>query len=521
MFDILIGIKSRFLRAYNDSDFLLQKKANALFIFNFAIIIIIALLLTVMIFAAPEKVGIVAPVILIIIAGLSVSLLLLKYGKYTAGASATTLIIVILLIAALYGRAFKFPDTVYSTNFYFIMAMLVVGTLFNSRRFVLILTAFIIINDIALFFIIKQKLTGDALATAANGAIYSICALLIITVISQILYGIFNSSIEKINKEVEINKKQYELIQNVFASAQDTSTKLSWLSGEMATAADVFSANSQSQAASIEEITATIEEINAAMDHMYISSKSQNTDLSGLVLNMKNLSEIIEVVGDITGSAIKLTDDISQKVTSGEISLKKMNQSLDLIFKSADDINNIVQIINDISDKINLLSLNAAIEAARAGDSGRGFAVVADEISKLADQTASSIKEIDILIKNTGSEIKKGKNDVIDVTEKITSVVVSIGDIVGMMKTIFENVKTQQEVNEDVNSRLKNVEAESTKISAAIDEENIAFNEILKSVSEINSTTQSAASESEKIAQSAKNITGLAVSLEEMINSNV
>jgi hypothetical protein len=211
MFDILIGIKSRFLNAYNDSDFLLQKKANALFIFNFTIIIIIALLLSVMIFAAPEKVGIVAPVITTIITGLSISLILLKYGKYAAAASATTLFIVILLIAALYGRAFRFPDTVYSTNLYFILAMIVVGTLFNSRRFVLILTAFIIINDIALFYIIKQKLTGDALATATNGAIYSICALLIITVISQILYGIFNSSIEKINKEVETNKKQYEL----------------------------------------------------------------------------------------------------------------------------------------------------------------------------------------------------------------------------------------------------------------------------------------------------------------------
>lgn len=519
MLNILFRLKSRLLIPYESSDFLSRKKAKALTDFNLAIMFIIAILLVIVIIAEPDKVAIAAPVILFIITGLAVSTAFLGYGKYTVASSLTTLIISLLLIAALYGRAIRFPDTVFSTNLYFLMAMIVVGTLFNSRRFVLILTAFIILNDIALFYLVSKRLTGGMLATAANGCIYSICALIIVTVISQILYGIFNSSIEKINEDGATNRKQFNLIQNVFASAQDTSTKLSWLSGEMSAAADIFSSNSQSQAASLEEITATIEEINAAMDNMYTASRAQNEDLSGLVMNMKNLSEIIDVVGDITGSTLKLTDDISEKVTSGERSLKKMNSSLDIIFKSADDINNIVHIIDDISDKINLLSLNAAIEAARAGDSGRGFAVVADEISKLADQTASSIKEIDILIKNTGSEIKKGKDDVVDVTEKITSVVASIGDIVGMMKTIFENVKTQQEVNDNVNARLSNVERESTKISGAIDEQNAAFSEILKSVSEINSTTQSAAAESEKIAQSAKNITGLAVSLEEMINS--
>ena len=140
--------------------------------------------------------------------------------------------------------------------------------------------------------------------------------------------------------------------------------------------------------------------------------------LSELINDMNKLSEIISDVGNITGSTFELTDSISKQVISGEESLKKMNSSLDLIFKSAEDINNIVHIIDDISDRINLLSLNAAIEAARAGDSGRGFAVVADEISKLADQTASSIKEIDNLIKATGLELKKGKDDVTDVTRK-------------------------------------------------------------------------------------------------------
>ncbi|HQO39624.1 MAG TPA: methyl-accepting chemotaxis protein, partial [Spirochaetota bacterium] len=224
-------------------------------------------------------------------------------------------------------------------------------------------------------------------------------------------------------------------------------------------------------------------------------------------------------VGNTTGSAISLTDSIAEKVNSGEKSLHKMNSSLDLIFKSAADITNIVHIIDDISDRINLLSLNAAIEAARAGESGRGFAVVADEISKLADQTAISIKEIANLITSTGSEIQKGKVDVNDVTEKITSVVASTGEIVAMMKKIYKFVKNQQELNSVVNTGLQSVENESNKIAMWIDEQNHAFNEILKSVAEINMTVQSSATESESMAKNAKKISTLAVSLEELIHS--
>jgi len=513
-------IRNRALGRFKEADFVTRRKSEALLNFNVVTILIITVLLIVTIFYIPEKINLIAPVILLIITALFISSLFLVRGHYTASSSIMALLIVLLLIAGLYSRAFNFPDTIYSTNFYFLLTMVVVNTLFTSEKFIFSVTIFIIGNNIALFMLVRDRLNPEQLDIAVNGCIYSVCALIITMVVGIILNRIFESAIARINEEVEVNRKQYDLMQKVLASAQDSSTQLSSFSGDFLSVAETFSANAQSQAASLEQITASIEEINSSMENMNTASQAQTGELAGLVKDMKSLSDIITAVGDVTGSAISLTDSITEKVNSGEKSLHKMNSSLDMIFKSASDITNIVQIIDDISDRINLLSLNAAIEAARAGESGRGFAVVADEISKLADQTAISIKEIANLITSTGSEIQKGKFDVNDVTEKITSVVASTGEIVTMMKKIYKFVNNQQGLNSVVNAGLQSVENESTKIAMWIDEQSQAFNEILKSVAEINMTVQSSAAESESMAKNAKKISTLAVSLNEIIHSD-
>jgi methyl-accepting chemotaxis protein len=99
---------------------------------------------------------------------------------------------------------------------------------------------------------------------------------------------------------------------------------------------------------------------------------------------------------------------LSDKTTIANEKLSEVESAINTIAEQSGKISDTVSIIIDIADKINLLSLNASIEAARAGDHGKGFAVVADEIGKLAFLTTESIKEIEKVLSINNSITKKG-----------------------------------------------------------------------------------------------------------------
>ena len=279
-----------------------------------------------------------------------------------------------------------------------------------------------------------------------------------------------------------------------------------------------FSRDTQGQAATVEEVTATVEEISATMDSISRNAAGQMENLNRLIRKMSELTGTIREMDRTTTTALGLTGDIARQAASGGESLGRMKDNMGKIGERSRQMTSIIGIINDISDKINLLSLNASIEAARAGDAGRGFAVVADEISKLADTTASSVKEIGSLIQSSEQEIGYGITIVNDVVSGIGAIIDGVTKISGMTDSISQFMKRQIESNEDINREAGEVLGKSDAIDHSIGEQKTAMEEVVRSINSINELTQKISGGSEDIVASTRKSYDMANTLKKKID---
>jgi methyl-accepting chemotaxis protein len=304
--------------------------------------------------------------------------------------------------------------------------------------------------------------------------------------------------------------KMQESIRKAVLSMQQASEELATASEEMSSTSVSFAENAQSSASTVEELTAAIEEISAGMDSVSDGTQYQREHMISLISAMDDLEKVLIETDDRITEALGTGESIVDRAHEGAGSLNAMNSTMTAITDSSRDMMNIVKIINDISDQINLLSLNAAIEAARAGDAGRGFAVVADEISKLAEQTAQSLKDIDRLIRQNSEEIEKGKVSIDATTSTIKSVTEGIALIADRVRSISSAMARQTKIYEEVQTQAKSVKNRSDEISNSMEEQKIAVREVMQSISSINDVTQENAAGAEQMASSTENVSALA-----------
>jgi len=237
-------------------------------------------------------------------------------------------------------------------------------------------------------------------------------------------------------------EKRTVALEGVMATAREMSAELSQIGGEQEQISRRFSEMSQEQATMSEQMSAGFEELTAAIDSISTSGGRQVAERERVSQSVGELRATQKTVIAMSRDALESVGDISHSADETGENMDRMTDVIRVIAEGGRTVRNFMSVIDDITDKINLLSLNASIEAARAGEAGRGFAVVADEIGKLATATVDNSKEISGKIGAIISNIENSMKIMEDTRKSIEKIFGGIDVINGKVGAVAREMES-------------------------------------------------------------------------------
>lgn len=218
------------------------------------------------------------------------------------------------------------------------------------------------------------------------------------------------------------------------------------------------------QSASITETSASVEQINKNVASFHENVQRQGKEVEGTVAGVRQLSTDINILGDKVASATKLFADLRKESTEGRAKIDLVIQLIQDISGKSDSLLETNQVISAIASQTNLLAMNAAIEAAHAGDAGKGFSVVADEIRKLAETTAVQAKDIAAMLEGIKNQIDQISNAGITSGTSFATISQQILSTGELQSGIQESLKIQTESNKHTLETFESIQHLSAEI---------------------------------------------------------
>ncbi|TAL31093.1 MAG: hypothetical protein EPN93_18910 [Spirochaetes bacterium] len=312
----------------------------------------------------------------------------------------------------------------------------------------------------------------------------------------------------KAEENERIARSRSAHLEGIIASATGMNESLTGVSRDQKSVCDTFSQLSQDQAAMSEELSSVYEEQVASIESINRNMTAQSAESEKSAALIATLRESERRVLDLSSAVLA---DIGRVAASSESTsriLSQMGGMMQLLREGGQSITAFISVINDITDRINLLSLNAAIEAARAGEHGRGFAVVADEIGKLAEATSDNSREISAQLERIRADIERGGALVNDTRSAVDEVIALIGASNEKIDEVREAMTAQNGAIGAVEEQSAILGSLSRSILSATDEQRFSMEESMATVQRIAELAQTIGSHTQQMLEFARVITG-------------
>lgn len=302
-------------------------------------------------------------------------------------------------------------------------------------------------------------------------------------------------------------------MRTMIASIHGVSDKLHVQAGNSNDVSEQMYDASKLQSKSMKELNITVEQLSQSVNEI-----AENATTLAMVV-AETRDDSVQVNGrmqetvEISRKGKADMQNVSQAMVSMNDSVTRLQQAIGKVGKASEEITNITEVIGNIAEETNLLSLNASIEAARAGEAGRGFAVVATQIGQLAQTSADSVHNIENLISEINELVRDAVNQANDSVAGINSSSRLVGGALETFDAIFDNIDIVNQLVQQMIDKVERVDDVASNVAAISQEQAASSQEILASSDMMVEQANHITGNSETVASGARELTDSAKEL--------